>query len=161
MEGRSSTQSGAFFLRLFTYCLGYTQILIKRKFRITKLQQIFRRMRLKKYNFSKRTNFFLWKKVWSFFEKNLFFFKIGRGGKFAVDCASNALFLKNTLSTLIVKFLQKNQKIYKFGKTRKYMKDIFLKKKRFHSFKRHLLKDWRAENMPVVAGRHTISKKRE
>ena len=33
-------------------------------------------------------------------------FKYGKGGKFAVECVSNGVFLENVFSTLILKFLQ-------------------------------------------------------
>ena len=50
-------------------------------------------------------------------------------------------------------FCKKNQKKIKFGEIRKYMKRVFLKEKRLHPFKKHLLQNWRAENMAVVAAR--------
>ena len=48
-------------------------------------------------------------------------------------------FLEQVFSTLIVFSLQKNQNIFCF-------------RKGFHPFKRHFKQNWRAENMPVLAG---------
>ena len=49
---------------------------------------------------------------------------------------------------------KKNQKNFKFGKIRKFPeKRVFIGKKRCKHSKKHLCKGWRAENMPVVAGR--------
>ena len=55
-----------------------------------------------------------------FFEKNLNFFEIDKGGKFAVECVSNGIISLKCLSALIMRFfLAKYQKILKVGKIRK------------------------------------------
>ena len=85
--------------------------------------------------------FFSEKKVgWvgGLFPKNLIFFKIGKGGKFAVECVSNDIFSQNHLFHLNCEvFFKKNQNYSKFG----------FKKKHFHLFKRHLQQNWRTENL--------------
>ena len=73
------------------------------------------------------------KKSWAFFEKNMFFFfKIGKGGKFAYQMI---LFLENVFFTLIVRFFCKNQ-TFKFGKITKFDEERqFFTKKHFHPYK--------------------------
>ena len=64
------------------------------------------------------------------------------------------LVLENVFLILIVIFAGYLK--LKFGNTLKLDEDalyFFLNKKRFYSFKRHLLQTWWVENMPVLAGR--------
>ena len=83
------------------------------------------------------------------FEKKLdFFFKMDKGGKFAVECVLN-----NTISYKCVFHLNfevfckwENFKIWKIWR-------VVFEKKRFHPFKSHPQQNWWTENMPVVAGR--------
>ena len=78
-----------------------------------------------------RTNIFFWKKQMVFFREKLEnFLKIVNGGKFPVECVSNYIISWKCLP------LQRNQKIFKFGKIRKFDENTFWKKKRFHPFKR-------------------------
>ena len=51
-----------------------------------------------------------------FSNKILIFFKIAKGGKFAVECVSNGIISLNCLSIILVNDLVENQKIFKFGK---------------------------------------------
>ena len=63
------------------------------------------------------------------------------------------LFLKNVFSTLIVRFFcERSQKIFTFGKIRKFEEFNIFEKKTLSSFQQN----WRAENMPPVAGRFII-----
>ena len=96
-----------------------------------------------------------------FSRKNLNFFKIDEGGKFAVEGASydnvslNCLFHLVKVFSKLREFFAKNEENFYIRKNWKtYQKNyFFLEKKRFLPFKRHLQQNWREENMPVVVGR--------
>ena len=67
-------------------------------------------------------NLGFFEKIDGFFEqKNVFFFKIGKGGKFAVECDQMVLFRKKSPfgPNHELSFGEKNQKILKVGKIRK------------------------------------------
>ena len=66
-----------------------------------------------------------------FFEKKVLnFFKIAKGGKYAVECLSIYIISRKCLFHLSSEaFLAKNQKIFNFGRVRKIDEDGILKKK--------------------------------
>ena len=109
-------------------------------------------MRLKSYDFSNKYKF------WVFLEKNGIFwktwiFKIRKVWKFAVECVSNDLSLK-CVFRLECEVLLHKIGFFKFGKLRKFDEErVSLKKKRFHTSRRHLQQKWKAEHMPAEAGR--------
>ena len=69
---------------------------------------------------------------------------------FLWNASQVVLFLKNVFSPCDV-FLTKNQKIFKIGKITKYEEEYF--EKSSHLLRRHLHQNWKAQNIPVVAGR--------
>ena len=92
-------------------------------------------------------------KIDGFFEKT-FFFKIDKGGKFAVECVSNSIISLKCLFRQEYAFWQKKlEKFERFGKIRKCDEDsVFSRRKRFHLLKRLLYKNGKAQNMLEVAG---------
>ena len=98
------------------------------------------------------------RKIDGFWKKNDFFFKIDKGGKFAVECVTNGnISLKCLFRPKSEVFLAK--KIKKFWKLEKLenIKKVFFEKKSFHLLKSLLYKNGKAQNMPVVAGRLVFS----
>ena len=93
-----------------------------------------------------------------FFLKKLDFFKIVKGGKFALIRMSIERYylFKRTFFHKICGFFCRNQKNFNFGKIVKICCSTFLKKKRFRPSEKYLLQNQRAQNMPVVAGRLVI-----
>ena len=62
-----------------------------------------------------------------FFEENLIFFKIAKGGNYAAKCLSNGNFsLKCLLRSAYEVFLAKNQKISTLEKVKSMIKSVFL-----------------------------------
>ena len=95
-----------------------------------------------------RTKFvFFWKETW-------FFYKIGKSDKLPVECESNVIISWKRFFHFNREVFCKNRTIFKFGKI--WWKSIFGKKKHFHPLRRHLLQNWWAKNMPVVAGRPVL-----
>ena len=75
-----------------------------------------------------------------------------KGGKFTVGLVQIDIISQIYNFSTYIEFLARNtEKFFKFGKIRKSLK-IGLRKKRFQPSKKHLCKNWRAENMPVVTG---------
>ena len=79
-------------------------------------------MRLKEYDFSKKFKNlgFSLKNKCVFRKKALNFFKIAKGSKLALECASNGIIQKCLFRPNYEVFLTKNEKILNVGKTRKY-----------------------------------------
>ena len=84
---------------------------------------------------------YFWKK--KFWKKVDFFFGIGKGGKFAVECLSNDSI---SFSTLIMIFFAKNQKFFNLEKLENLM-EYFLKKKTLSSF-------WKASSTKLESGKY-------
>ena len=70
-------------------------------------------------------------KKWGFLKKDLIFFKIGKSGKFAVECVSNAIISWKSLFHLNCEVFAKNQKSFTFGKITKFDEKYFLEKNAF------------------------------
>ena len=129
MEGKSSTQRERF-LRVLAnwYCPTLKMSDVGRfclwKVFVTNLQQVCLRMRLKQWDVSKRTKF------WLFLKKQIFFLKIVKDDKFALECVSKDIiswvfFCRNwgffqesekfwiwkSNQNLVVSFFEKNARI--------------------------------------------------
>ena len=119
----------------------------------TKLLKICLYMRLKAWNFRKRSKFgsFFWKNRWIFTETS-FFSKSSKDENLLQNAYQMVFFLENAFSALMRFFCQKIRKLWTLEKLEKRMK-CFREKKRFHLFKVVFYKNGKAQNMLVVAGR--------
>ena len=84
------------------------------------------------------------------FWKNLFFFKVGKGDKFALECISNDVFSQKHLYLFFLRLSTKQQKTFKLQIIKKLW-EKFYGKKAFNFLKGIFNKNWGAENIVVVA----------
>ena len=127
MEGKSSNQGGAFCqfteqnAQILNLKIFYHQVIAYLPYNKTEI------VRFLKYI---RNGYFLKKNMDFFGKKTGFFFKIGKGGKFSVECVSNAIIFQKC-------FRHFNYEI--FCKIRRYKKKrVLFRKKSFHLFRKHL-----------------------
>ena len=131
----SKTQSGAFFI----FC-----------YQLSGQSPDFLMQSLAKYKTAQNTTeivmFLKTFKVWGYFKKidgffqkeTLTFFKIGECGKFAVECLTNDISSWKGIFHLICEVFWRKSENFKIWKSYIFEEELYLKKKRFLYFKRHL-----------------------
>ena len=99
-----------------------------------------------------KIGFFLKKKIGLLLKKNILI-NIGKGGKFAVECASNGIISWKCLFHLNCEFFStKSPKIFECGKITKFDEErVFFERKTLCSF-------WKASSAKLVGGKHIIGR---